>query len=286
MNRDGALEGENAALRQRLARLSQASLRINESLDFDTVLQEVLNAARALTGGRYGVISLLGDAGQMQDFFFSGLTPEQYRDLVSLSDGPRLLEYLSMLSEPLRLGDFFSHTRALGFPDFRLPLPVSAAPAFLAAPIRHRGEGAGHIYLVEKEDGPEFTPEDEEILVMFASQAALVIANARRYREEQRARNRPGDPGQHLAGGGGGLRRPDRRAALAEPGGRADRQRPVRPGGVGGGPADGAHPAAGRRAGGLPGGAPPVPGLPRRGDGAGRGDRHAGARRAQRQRPC
>ena len=34
----------------------------------------------------------------------------------------------------------------------------------------------------------EFTPEDEETLVMFASQAALVIANARRHREEQRTR--------------------------------------------------------------------------------------------------
>ena len=38
----------------------------------------------------------------------------------------------------------------------------------------------------EKEQ--EFSPDDEETLVMFASQAALVIANARRHREEQRAR--------------------------------------------------------------------------------------------------
>ena len=36
--------------------------------------------------------------------------------------------------------------------------------------------------------GGEFNAEDEETLVMFAAQAALVIANARRYREEQRAR--------------------------------------------------------------------------------------------------
>ena len=36
--------------------------------------------------------------------------------------------------------------------------------------------------------GGEFSQEDEETLVMFASQAALVIANARRYRDELRAR--------------------------------------------------------------------------------------------------
>ena len=34
----------------RLSRLSQASLRINESLDFDTALQGVLDSARSLTG--------------------------------------------------------------------------------------------------------------------------------------------------------------------------------------------------------------------------------------------
>ena len=36
---------EIAELRDRLSRLSQASLRINESLDFDTVLQGVLDSA-------------------------------------------------------------------------------------------------------------------------------------------------------------------------------------------------------------------------------------------------
>ncbi len=40
---------ENEALRERLSRLSRASLRINESLDFDAVLQEMVDGARALT---------------------------------------------------------------------------------------------------------------------------------------------------------------------------------------------------------------------------------------------
>ena len=39
-----------------------------------------------------------------------------------------------------------------------------------------------------KEGGPEFTSEDEEVLVLFASQAATAIANARTHRAEQRAR--------------------------------------------------------------------------------------------------
>ena len=65
-------------------------------------------------------------------------------------------------------------------------MAVSSPLPFLAAPIRHLGESVGAFYVGEKE--LEFTPEDAETLVMFASQAALVIANARRHREEQRTR--------------------------------------------------------------------------------------------------
>ena len=42
--------------------------------------------------------------------------------------------------------------------------------------------------LVEKAGGEAFTDEDEEILVLFAAQAATAIANARTYRAERRAR--------------------------------------------------------------------------------------------------
>ena len=51
-----------------------------------------------------------------------------------------------------------------------------------------RGVHVGNFFLAEKEGGREFTSEDEEVLVLFASQAATAIANARTHRDEQRAR--------------------------------------------------------------------------------------------------
>ncbi len=47
MRRPDDLMRENEALRDRLSRLSEASLRINESLDFDKVLLDELDSARA-----------------------------------------------------------------------------------------------------------------------------------------------------------------------------------------------------------------------------------------------
>ena len=182
----GDLAQENQALRERLSRLSEASRRINESLDFDNVLQGVLDSARSLTGARYGVITLLDDGGRIQDFLYSGLTAEESRQFAEFPNGMLFFEQLSSIGEPLRLRDFHGYMRSLGLPEFRPPMAVSSPLPFLAAPLRHRGEGVGAIYVGEKE--VEFTAEDEETLVMFASQAALVIANARRHREEQRVR--------------------------------------------------------------------------------------------------
>ena len=186
MKDDGDLRREIEALRERLSRLSEASLRINESLDLDSVLQGVLDSARTLTGARYALITTLDGSGQAEEFLVSGLTPDEARQLWELPTGQQFFQYLSGLPGPLRVRDFAGHVRSMGLPDFHPPVPVSS---FLAAPLRHQGASVGNINVARSEPGQEFTREDEETLVMFASQAALVIANARRHRDELRARS-------------------------------------------------------------------------------------------------
>ena len=178
-NQDAESQGD------RLSRLSQASLRINESLDLGEVLQGVLDSARSLTDARYALITVLDDAGQLEDFQVSGMTGDEARRLWEMPGGLKFFEYLSNLPGPLRVADFAAHTRSLGLPEFRPPVRVSS---FIAVPIRHQGLSVGNIHVSREEPGEVFSREDEDTLVMFASQAALVIANARRHREEQRAR--------------------------------------------------------------------------------------------------
>ena len=185
MQRMDGRDREIAELRERLALLSQASLRINESLDFDTVLQEVVDSARALTASRYGAITVLGEAGQTPDFIVSGLSREEHQGLWDMPQGRAFFEYLSGLEQPLRVSNVDSHLSALNMPSF---LPSVSVKSLLVAPIRHQGVGVGTIYLGHDREDREFTLEDEETLVMFASQAAMAIANARRHREERRAR--------------------------------------------------------------------------------------------------
>ena len=180
-----SLKLEVQALRDGLARLSAASLRINESLDVETVLQEVVDGARELTDSRFGVITTRNDSGRPHDFVTSGISRADYAAMENyLPDGLRVYEYFSGLREPLRVSDYREYVASIGLSNL-LPFPVSS---FLTASIRHAGKAVGNIYLARQEPGKEFAEVDEEILVMFASQAALVIANARKHREEQRAR--------------------------------------------------------------------------------------------------
>ncbi len=185
MDRHDDLHRRIHELEERLSRLSGASLRINESLDFGTVLQEVVDSARTLTASRYGAITVFGEGGQTPDFIVSGLTREEHRGLWDMPEGRGFFEYLSGLEEPLRVSNVDSHLRGLNMPGFLPSVPVAS---LLVAPIRHQGVGVGTIYLSRGADGPEFTRNDEETLVLFASQAAMAIANARRHREERRAR--------------------------------------------------------------------------------------------------
>ena len=177
------LRRENQILRDRISRLSAASLRISASLDLDTVLSEVVESSRALTGARYGGIVTIGDSGLAEDFVSSGFTPDEHREIQDWGNGPRLCEHIRGLEGTLTLKDLHSYVRSLGFsPHPVLPKTVQATA------VRHRDMHVGNFFLAGKPDGQEFTSDDEEVLVLFAAQAATAIANARTYRDEHRAR--------------------------------------------------------------------------------------------------
>ena len=147
------------------------------------MLREAIESARALTGARYGIVATVDEAGRAQEFVPSGLPPDEQHRLTGWPEARVLFEHLRELDGPLRLPDLPAFVRSLGIaPD---PIPCKT---YQGTPMRHRGVYVGGFFLGDKEDGGEFTDEDEEVLVLFASQAAAAIANARTHRDEQRAR--------------------------------------------------------------------------------------------------
>ena len=183
MNRKESTELGMEVARERISRLSAAILRISASLDPTTVLREVVESARALTGARYGIITTIDESGQPADFITSGFTAEEHARFEAWEEGWLLFEHFRDLEAPLQVADLPAYVRALGFSAELIP-----AKPLQATPMRHRGENVGIFFLGGKEAADGFTAEDEELLVLFASQAATAIANARIYRDERKAR--------------------------------------------------------------------------------------------------
>ena len=173
----------NGASGDRISRLSAAMLRISQSLKLATVLEEVVESARALTGARSAVITTIDARGAIEDFVTSGLPSDERRQMVAWPDGPRLFAHLRNQPAPLRVADLPGYLRSLGLSSNPWP-----STTLQGTPMRYRGEPLGNFFLSDKADGEAFTNEDEEILVLFAAQAATAVANARTYRDVERAR--------------------------------------------------------------------------------------------------
>ena len=190
MDRKDDPEREVEALRERLTRLSEASLRINDSLDFDTVLQGVIDSACALTNASHGYMTVMDESGNfldesgfLEDFLFHGFTEEEREQLRSLPDNLEIYKKFINVQESMRRRDMRSFVASHG-----LSFGPVTSRTFIVAPMLHRGTHVGTFFVANKKGDEEFSREDEEVVAMFASQAALVISNARRHQEALRAR--------------------------------------------------------------------------------------------------
>ncbi len=180
----GTLGREGESLRTHFAGVIDAIGRVAQSWDLDTALQEVAHGACSLTGARYAAVCVFDHLGQVKQFVTSGFAPEQDELLESLRTRLDLFGYPNETQEPLRLADFPNHSPSIGFPENHSPVKT-----LLGVPLRHLDKSIGNIYVMEKEEDHEFTGEDEETLMIFASQAAIAIHNALRHGDEEHAKD-------------------------------------------------------------------------------------------------
>ena len=167
------------------SQIAEAAFRVTETLDADSVLQAVVDEACRLAGAEVGALVTFDESGTVEDLALSGFTLEYRQKLWAMPNGKRLFVLLNRIQKPLRMRDLAERARSLGIPGDGV-----LVMSFLGAPLWRQDKRLGNIFLGGKKDGPEFTQEDEDALAMFASHAAVAIANARRHREEQRAKAR------------------------------------------------------------------------------------------------
>ncbi|HZD17895.1 MAG TPA: GAF domain-containing sensor histidine kinase [Actinomycetota bacterium] len=168
----------------RRERLIRSGLTLASELSLEVVLQRIVELAAEITEARYGALGVLGADGRISGFITTGISEEARRAIGDPPTGHGLLGLLIREAQPLRVDRIDRHGSSYGFPPHHPPMT-----SFLGAPIASRGQVFGNIYLTDKRGGEPFDQDDEEALVILASQAAIAIENARLY-EEARTRQR------------------------------------------------------------------------------------------------
>lgn len=170
---------------QQLAALHDAGVALTTELELSTVLQKVVDLSRDLVNAQYGALGVLQEDGKfIEQFITTGITPEQRALMGALPRGHGLLGVLIHDGTPIRIPGIQQDSRSVGFPPNHPPMQ-----SLLGVPIRFKGRVIGDLYMTDKRapDGSTttFTAQDQEVLEMFATQAAIAIENAQLYQQKQ-----------------------------------------------------------------------------------------------------
>jgi two-component system, NarL family, sensor histidine kinase DevS len=160
---------------EQLQALLDAVLSIESDLEVSHVLRRVVEAARSLTGARYGALGVLDPDGKgLSEFIPVGFDEATAEAIGHLPEGAGILGLLILDPRPIRLKDLSAHPDSVGFPAHHPPMH-----SFLGVPIRVRSEVYGNLYLTEKQGAEEFSEADETLVVSLASAAGIALDNAR-----------------------------------------------------------------------------------------------------------
>jgi signal transduction histidine kinase len=166
----------------RIRSLLEAGIALTSELSLDALLQRLTETAAELTGARYAALGVIDpNRAELESFVTTGLDSESTAAIGDLPRGRGILGVLIREAQPLRLHDIAMDPRSVGFPPNH-----PAMRTFLGVPILLRGVAYGNLYLTEKEGGGDFTTEDQELVTLLASQAAVAIENARLFESAKR----------------------------------------------------------------------------------------------------
>ncbi len=174
---NGALTREQL-LEDRLASLHRASLTLVQETSLPTLLESIARLAREQVGAEYAALGVLDEKGSLEQFIPIGMSGSEVARLDHPPVGLGLIGVLMNTTESIRIPDMSGDPRHVGFPPHH-----PAMKSLLGVPIRAGEVQLGQIYLTNKQDGLEFTLEDQQVIEMLAAYAGTAISNARLYRQ-------------------------------------------------------------------------------------------------------
>src|SRR5262252_169227 len=143
-----------------LRAVSDAVLSVAAERSVEEVLQRLVESARELAGARYAALGTPDGDGGFSRFLTAGMSDELVAKLGPLPRSHGMLGAMLETAESFRTPDLHDDPRFHGW----WPRGHPNMRSFLGVPIVAPEGVIGAFYLTEREDLPEFTAEDEELI--------------------------------------------------------------------------------------------------------------------------
>ncbi len=178
LNELAQVEGHQGTGEQaRLAALFKVCLALGSSLELSEVLSETMDAVIQLTGAERGFLVLVNQ--ETGELAFRAARNFQQENI----NKNEMEVSRSIIKDVIRSGEGFLTTNAQVDDRFSTQdsITLFALRSILCLPLQTRGEVIGVIYIDNKIKSGAFNSDDQELLGVFAVQAAVAIENARLY---------------------------------------------------------------------------------------------------------
>ncbi len=168
---------------EELRRLMEVTGRLLSTIDFDQLLEIILESAKSLTKSGASSLLLLDEkVGKLRFAVATGEAKDSLSSLYVPLGEESIAGYVALKGEPLVVNDVKK--------DGRWYSGVDEATSFqthsiLGVPLKLEGKTVGVIEVLNKEDKQEFSPDDVRLLELLAGQAAQVLRNAQEYMDLQ-----------------------------------------------------------------------------------------------------
>ncbi len=171
-------------LHQRVNQLStlyEVGSALTSVLNVDRLLHKIIEGVVQVTGAQICSLMLLDASGRnLRIRVAQGLSQVMVKKIL-IPVGEGISGYVAKTGEPLLITDIENH------PLFRKrSLKKYSSNSLLTVPLNIKGKVIGVLNVNNKQTADVFTPDDQNLLILFANQAAVLIENANLYQNMER----------------------------------------------------------------------------------------------------
>lgn len=169
---------ESRRAAEELASLYETSLDLTKQLAVSDVLDRIIKRAKALVQGKFGQFYQFDPERQLLVAVFPSNFPGGLTGIMQPGEG--LSGQVFTSRKPMMIADYDK------WEGRAKDTPLGLFTRTVGIPVEHGGEILGVLTLARSESEPPFNADDLKLLGLFASQAAIALANAQQYEELQK----------------------------------------------------------------------------------------------------